>query len=162
MSKSGQRKKLVVDKRVQGSLLVKAGYYWALSIGVIGSLTLLGWVYVAPGLRILVQSPELLPAIMSGIGVAICASIIVLGVVLWDLSRESNRFAGPIYRLRCVMRDAAAGKRVEPIRFREEDHWHDLAEAFNDVLVQLEEARRQTTRKDAEREDEPELVSAGV
>jgi len=66
---------------------------------------------------------------------AMLASLMILPAVLWDLTRMSNRFVGPVYRLRNSMRDLADGKPVDPVHFRTGDFWFDFAEDFNRVAA---------------------------
>lgn len=48
-----------------------------------------------------------------------------------DMARFSHSLAGPIVRLKRVVGELADGKRVPPVKFRKNDHWHDLAAEFN-------------------------------
>ena len=65
----------------------------------------------------------------------VVVSLILLPGVIFDLVRMSNRFAGPVYRLRGLMRDLARGKPVEPVRFRHGDFWQEFADDFNTVAA---------------------------
>jgi hypothetical protein len=59
---------------------------------------------------------------------------------LYDLAKQTNRFAGPILRLQRSLDALADGKAIQPLSFRNGDHWHDLAEAVNRVAARLEAA----------------------
>ena len=59
-------------------------------------------------------------------------------VAIYYGARTSNRIAGPIYRLKKVMRDVADGDLTCRIKLREHDHLQDLAQEMNDVLVGLD------------------------
>ena len=72
---------------------------------------------------------------------SIIASVLVMPFVLFDFVRLSNRFAGPMFRLRRCMQDLADGKRVEPIHFRDGDFWQEIADAFNGILARMDAAR---------------------
>lgn len=54
-------------------------------------------------------------------------------VFLYDAVRLSNRFAGPVYRLRLAMAEMNKGIRPKPLKFRPTDFWQDLAKEFNQV-----------------------------
>ena len=56
-----------------------------------------------------------------------------------DALKYSNRFAGPIYRLRCELKNFEDGNRLKPIKFRNGDFWHDLASGINRVTARLNE-----------------------
>ena len=133
------RKRVYVDRDIQGGLVWMAARYWAISLAVVGMLTVVGWVFVAPGLAELVESPERLRALLTCLVVALVASGSLLPIVLLDMVKFSHRFAGPMVRLRESMRRSAAGEHVEPIRFRDGDYWHDLAEAFNAMQARIEQ-----------------------
>ena len=49
----------------------------------------------------------------------------------------SNRFVGPIYRLRRSMRSLANGEEVDPVFLRDGDYWFDFAEDFNRVAAEM-------------------------
>jgi hypothetical protein len=51
--------------------------------------------------------------------------------------RMSNRFVGPIYRLRRSMRSLANGADVDPVFLRDGDYWFDFAEDFNRVATEM-------------------------
>jgi nitrogen fixation/metabolism regulation signal transduction histidine kinase len=65
------------------------------------------------------------------------AAVLILPAVLWDLMRMSNRFVGPIYRLRRSMRSLANGADVDPVFLRDGDYWFDFAEDFNRVATEM-------------------------
>jgi nitrate/nitrite-specific signal transduction histidine kinase len=138
MATRTQRKIYLVDHDVQGGLLGKAACYWLLSLAVVGSLNILGWIFVAPGIDVLVQMRQHLPSLFGTLFVALVSSLIVLPVLLYDLTKYTNRFAGPIYRLQRGMNDVADGKFVPPMVFRDGDSWQDLADSFNRIVARLE------------------------
>jgi hypothetical protein len=77
----------------------------------------------------------------------------------------SNRFVGPLVRLRRSMRKLARGEHVDPICFRDNDFWHDFANEFNAVAarVQKESPKAEDTAHDdtgrCEAEESNEAVS---
>jgi hypothetical protein len=167
MSQKHLRRKQLIDRTVQGTLLLAAARYWLVSLFVVGSVTVLGWIFVAPGLDQLVQICTQLPALFTMLVVSLVAATLVLPVILFDLLRLSNRFAGPIYRLQRVMREAAAGIPVERLEFRDGDHWQELARTFNELVklretaadsLPLSEERELETVPPQNREEEPVLV----
>lgn len=141
MADRADRRSYFVDKKVQGALLARAARYWLLSVVVVATLTVLGWMFVSPGMGVLIQLREHLPWLLGGMFVALVVSLSVLPVILYDLAKMSNRFVGPMLRLRRAMGEAAAGEHVEPIHFRDHDYWQEFADAFNllnNRLQQLE------------------------
>lgn len=130
-AKKHLRKRFFVDKSIQGGLAMRAARYWALSIAVVGMLTVIGWVFVAPGIAAITAMTTLMP------------------VVIFDLVKFSHRFAGPMVRLRNSMLKVAAGEHVEPIRFRDGDYWKELADAFNAMQERIERAESGRTQDEA-------------
>ena len=61
-------------------------------------------------------------------------SLALLPVFLLDASKLSNRFVGPILRVRRALAEAATGAKVTPLHFRENDFWRSLAGDLNHVL----------------------------
>lgn len=138
MSARAKRRSYFVDKKVQGALLVRVARYWLLSVVVVGALTVLGWMFISPGMSVMVRLRDEFPSLLGGLFVAVIVSLSVLPVILYDLARLSNRFAGPMLRLRRAMRQTAAGERVESIYFRNQDYWQEFADAFNDLNKRLQ------------------------
>jgi hypothetical protein len=75
-------------------------------------------------------------------------SILVLPLLIYDALKLSNKFTGPLFRLRRELRRLAAGEHVPPIRFRSRDFWVAMADEFNaasqrmDMLATLAEKGR--------------------
>ena len=90
-------------------------------------------------------------------GEALIASLLALPIVVLDIVRLSNRFAGPMVRIRHAMRAIDRGECPRPIHFREGDFWHDFAEEFNAVLRRVEQ---QSHADGAERKMESELAGS--
>lgn len=57
-----------------------------------------------------------------------------LPLILLRLIRLTNRFVGPVHRLKLSLRRLARRDAVQPIRFRQTDFGHELADAFNELL----------------------------
>jgi hypothetical protein len=128
------RKRLFVDPRVQGALVMRVIVYWLLCLITI-TLMLLCW-------RILTGPARMFYTHFDDMwffyGPAAIASLLLLPLVVMDVLRLSNRFAGPMLRLRRAMRDLARGQPVEPIEFRGGDFWQDFAQDFNAVAARVQ------------------------
>jgi hypothetical protein len=138
MSAKTKRSKYFVDSKVQGLLLRRAARYWFFSLALVGCLTVLGWVFITPGIGVLVASREQLTGLLSAFSVAVGVAVLLLPVALCDLLRVSNRFVGPVVRLRRQMDAAARGEHVEPVRFRDGDVWQEFANSFNALNERLQ------------------------
>ena len=146
------RKRWFVDPRIQGALVLRVVVYWLVCvIGIV--LMILCWrVGMGPARPFYLRLAEMWPYY----GPVVIVSLLILPLVVADIIRFSNRFVGPMLRLRQAMRQLARGEYVEPIEFRGADLWQEFAEAFNAVLAHaqgnaaIEAARRASEWKQDE------------
>lgn len=143
MTQVKRRRRYFVDPKIQGALLLRMVRYWLLSITVLACLILLGWIFICPGIGCLMVIQEQLPSAIGTFTVALAASVIVLPVIAYDCIRMTNRFVGPMYRLRRTMEAAANGQPVAPLQFREGDFWHEFGHSFNKLLERIERLEQQ-------------------
>jgi hypothetical protein len=134
-----QRKKVYVDKHVQGGIVVRLAAIWlvttAIAIVVSALLQFLGDPTIGLEAYVADFSRYWVPTLM-----AFGAMLPIAGLYL---VRFTHRFVGPIVRLRRLMRELADGKTLQPVKFRENDYWHDLAGEFNRVAEELNYLRQQ-------------------
>ena len=128
------RKHLFVDPKVQGALVARVLLYWAVCL-ISMTLLLLCWqILTGPARLFYRQFGELWfyyePALI--------ASCLMLPLVIIDVVRFSNRFVGPLLRLRRSMRELARGEYVEPLAFRGTDFWQEIADEFNAVRARVQ------------------------
>ena len=158
LSKSGKkslRKQLFIDPKVQGALVVRVVFYWVVFLIAI-TLMLLCWRIATGPARIFYTHFD---EMWFFYGPAAVASFLLLPLVIVDVVRLSNRFTGPMLRLRRSMRQLARGEHVEPIKFRDTDFWHEFAEEFNAVLARFQGEDAQP-RPEGDEQEEPVAVSA--
>lgn len=150
------RKCLFVDPKVQSALITRVVLYWFVCL--IGmTLMLLCWrIVTGPPRPFYVHFDEM----WFHYGPALIASLILLPLVIIDLVRFSNRFVGPLFRLRRSMRELARGQYVEPIEFRDTDFWQGVADEFNAVRVRLQGCAS-ASEDHTEEEKEEELTAVG-
>ncbi len=132
------RKRLFVDPKVQGALVVRVGFYWIVCLITL-TLMLLCWRILTGPARLFYTHFD---DMWFNFGPALIASFVLLPLVIVDIVRLSNRFAGPLVRLRRSMRALARGEEVQPIRFREGDFWQEFADEFNAVLARVQELEK--------------------
>ena len=128
------RKQLFVDPKVQGALVRRAVVYWGCCLVTV-SVVLLCW-QIVWGPRMLFH--EYFIEMWRQFGPAIVASLLLLPIIAIDVVRTSNRFAGPIFRMRGAMRAAAKNGHARPLKFREGDFWTEVADEFNAMLDRFE------------------------
>ncbi len=125
-----------VDSRVQGTLVRRILLHWCAFF----VITLM----CVSVLQLLLGDPNktIAERIMSpGSG------LLLIGVVMLalfpafalDTIRFSNRFVGPIARLRRYMRELADGENITTLAFRDNDFWSEVADEFNQVVELVQE-----------------------
>ena len=128
-----RREIFFIDRKVQGALLARTAIYWMFWLFSV-SLMLICWnAFTGPKTRFI----ELVADLADRYGPALLASLVLLPIVMMDVLRLSNRFVGPVMRLRMGLNDLAEGKPVKPLNFRDDDYWRDLASDFNEVAARL-------------------------
>lgn len=126
-----RRKRHFVDFEVQTSLLRRMALQWVLFL-VVNAFALFAWSFLISGAENEVGGyvKQFLQLYMP----VLVVSLALLPVFLLDAAKLSNRFVGPILRVRRALAQAAAGAEVKPIHFRENDFWRSLADDLNSVL----------------------------
>jgi len=128
-----RRTLFLVDRKVQGSLVKRTFLYWLFCLFSV-TLMLLCWEsLVGPRRSFFVIAGELLHRY----GPALLASLVLLPITLMDVIRLSNRFVGPARRLGDSLRTLAEGGEIQPVHFRDEDFWQEMARDLNRVSGRL-------------------------
>jgi len=150
-----ERKHFFVDPKVQGWLIFRVVLYWIVCLSTI-ILLLLCWRIITGPARIFYTHFD---DMWFHYGPALVASFVVLPLVIIDLIRFSNRFVGPMLRLKRSMRQLARGEDVEPIEFRDSDFWQEFATEFNTIRMRILTSATppEVEQKEAE-EEEPVAV----
>lgn len=131
-----RRTQIFCDREVQGALMLRVVMYWMFCLLTI-TLMLVCWSVVNGPPR---QFSMLMADLYHRYAPALAASLLVLPLVMVDVVRLSNRFAGPIKRLRDGLTALAEGKEFPHMQFREHDFWTSLADKFNAVAARLKTA----------------------
>ncbi len=138
MAGSCIRRRYFIDKKVQGALLIRTVWYWGFCLLTIGIMLAIWRSFTGPAQVFYDHFHD----IYYRYGPALIASILLLPIVVLDVIRLSNRFAGPVYRLRDVLQRVARGEKVEPIQFRDDDFWKEIADDFNAIVDRLNDPRK--------------------
>ncbi len=157
------RRKHFTDRAVQGALVLHVVGNWLVFLFTVAVFLLL--------IEMFNNGPrEALQAAMHRHAPSLWAVVLLAPIFLWDLIKLSNRFAGPMVRLRREMRNLAAGRPVKPLHFRSRDFWKDLAADFNRIAERMQklEAAACSAPPPAKRQDQdapqepmtPELASS--
>jgi methyl-accepting chemotaxis protein len=132
---------LFVDRQVQGALLFRIAVYWCFSVLAVCLITLCVQAISYPDRQFLEYFAftdffvQYAPIVL--------ASLVLVPLIMFDVVATSNRFVGPLLRMRRSMRALAGGQEVEPIYFREKDFWQDVAQEFNLVVGHVEELKQE-------------------
>ncbi|WP_250931256.1 hypothetical protein [Aporhodopirellula aestuarii] len=126
-----KRTRTVIDREVQYGVIWKIAVHW-MALFACNSIALVIWVglFEQPDLswkQTLSDSfRRFLPFFV------ITAALIPAFVV--DTLKLTNRFAGPISRLRSELSNAAEGRPVRHLKFRDNDFWREIADGFNALI----------------------------
>jgi hypothetical protein len=127
------RKKSFIDAKVQGALVRRLVMHWAAFITIAA--------VVAFALQVLTNPFRPLEQHLQEMwwthGPFLLVMFFMLPVFIVDTIKLSHRFAGPIYRLRSVIKGMAEGEPFRPVKFREMDFWQDLADDFNTMIERV-------------------------
>ncbi len=134
-----ERKKNYVDSGVQGGLVMRIMCHWLCFFGITAFLfivlkTMLGDPDVTMPQRLSLAVSE-----FSLLGIIILA---ILPAFALDTIRFSNRFVGPVVRLRRALRELGDSGNTEPIQFRDNDFWQEIAADVNRVIVRVKAAKQ--------------------
>jgi len=151
-----QRRRQLIDRPVQGMLLLRACYYWGLTLGTQITVMILLTLSASPPGESYVAGARF----RLYLRLMFVASVIILPVILLDLVRLSHRWAGPIYRLRTALNALSRGETVSPIRFRDGDCWQELAGDFNVIAAELSRLRAASPDAATQRIPPSELAPA--
>lgn len=158
------RKRMFVDPKVQGSLMIRVVIYWLFCVLAISQILLFWQIYSGPPGQSFIEQFRY-DLLWQKYGIVVFASIFLIPPLLVDVVVISNRFVGPLYRLRRSMRALAAGEQVRPIHFRKNDIGDQMAVEFNALIAYVDKLRQQAgatpvATTQVESEDELELVGA--
>jgi hypothetical protein len=129
-----KRRQLFVDPKVQGALILRVVLYWVVCVVTI-TLMLLCWrIVTGPARPFYTHFDDM----WFHFGPAVVASFLLLPLVIYDIVQMSNRFCGPLFRLRRSVRALSRGEHVHPISFREGDFWPEFSQEFNTLLARLQ------------------------
>ncbi|TWU57408.1 hypothetical protein [Rubripirellula reticaptiva] len=132
------RQQLLIDRHVQGTLLQRTALYSVACA--VYFIVILVFAETMSN-----TNATLSDAIVKCMDEAIYWApglILLAPLVAYDMLRLTNRFAGPIFRLRREMQRLVDGKSEFPLTFRDGDYWTDFAGVFNklrDELIELRE-----------------------
>jgi len=138
-----KRKKFLVHGGIQMAILRRMLLQWFLFIAIAGLLSFLVQFMVNPfqtgaetnnHFRVLLASQ-------------LVASFCLVPLFMADSLSQSNRFVGPIVRLKSYLRSVESNNPT-PLSFREGDHWNELTDEVNTMFERLRAQELAATDED--------------
>ncbi len=132
-----KRSTIYVDPEVQMALARRVAVHWCIFMVVC---------FVFTGIvQGFIEHPSTSLAEMLSYGlkrnfIAILAGIAMMPLFIFDTMKVTNRFAGPIRRLRETLRAIANGETTAELKIRSGDYWGGLAEEFNAAMARMSTA----------------------
>ena len=134
---SATRRRILIDSGVQGVLVRRTGLYAAATGLYLVIVFVLSDALSHPRESIAESVFRCLDeAVFWAPGLMLLAPLFA-----YDLIHVSNRFVGPMFRLRRELRKLSNGEMVAPIYSRQGDYWSDASESFNRLRDELVELR---------------------
>jgi len=140
MSKN-QRGKEYVDPQVQGALWRRLVAHWVAFTAIVAVLVLaIEWMNDP-----LSGLPQVASNAWNAYSPLLLVLVFLMPVFVYDSIRLSHRFAGPVFRLRQVIKKLALGDTSDRLEFRDNDFWKEIAEDMNNVMERLSDAKTNAT-----------------
>jgi signal transduction histidine kinase len=136
--KKALRKQLYVNQPFQRSVISRTIMQWYFYLSAILLVVSLGSAWVNPEVFALKHLFRNFIYFLPGV----IASVLLLPLFIYDMLKETNKIAGPIFRLRCEMQKLKDGQQLNDLRFRDGDSWEELADDFNSLVAQIQNERR--------------------
>jgi hypothetical protein len=141
--KNNKRRTILVDKTTQWAIVRQSMRHWLYHSFVTILLLALLEVMFGGALKSWKENWQSILALAASVYVAL---LLMLPVFILESFKLSNRFAGPIGRVRRALRDIAAGKPYAPIQVRKGDFWPEIAQELNAAVETL--SRREAVEED--------------
>lgn len=123
------RKRIWIDYQVQGVLLGRVLIYWLAAMLYFGITVGVSSYYENPGYSFTQHSKVWIATV----GPWLPSAILLLPLVLFDITRLSHQFVGPIHRARTQLERMVQSPNCTPYTLRTDDYWHNLIKPMNDV-----------------------------
>jgi hypothetical protein len=127
------RKRLFVDFNVQGAIVRRIALYFCSAVLFILLPSAIFRTCLKPDQLFLAHLRDVIrdhwPLLLTLLS--------MLPFVFYDVVRLTNRFAGPIYRLRQQLERFQSGEEIQRIKFRDGDFWPDLATLVSSLVERV-------------------------
>lgn len=154
--KRHSRNRLFIDPQIQGMLMVRCLGYWAAMLMTVTVLLITFRSMSGPAKIFYEHFDEL----WAQYQLPFIATVFLLPLVLLDIAKLSNRFVGPMVRLRRALREMANGEPIRLIHFRAGDYWSEVADEFNAVATRVQLMEKKLAKLEAALYGEAEPAAA--
>jgi hypothetical protein len=141
-----KRARKYVDRNVQGGLLTRMAIHWGVFFFSSAFAYIVVQAIVSPNGTSFLQRVQNSITEFSLLGLLM---LTLMPAFLLDVVRFSNRFAGPIVRLRRFLRELGENGEVPPLKFRDDDFWMEIAKEFNVCRERIYRQRMEIERLQA-------------
>ena len=129
-----------MDKKYRNKIIMQAVRKWCLYAFATFLLVSLGSFCMRPSTSVVSQMLENIWYLAP----VAAASLVLLPLLIWEILADNNRITGPIRRLRGELQKLKNNRPIRELRLRDNDHWHELASEFNELVQQIHSERNQT------------------
>ncbi|MFM9965154.1 MAG: hypothetical protein ACKV2Q_28485 [Planctomycetaceae bacterium] len=162
--KPNPRKRLFVNRAIQGRLMARTAFYWVLYHAVLWMAMFVYRYFEYRGAVLAGATPRSFSDlygqfVRENVSLMVCG-LAILPIVLWDLLKFSHRVVGPLVRFQRSLESLTAGERVNEVRLRNGDLLFDLQASFNQYLTSLRMMESQVDLK-MPADNTPEPAVAG-
>jgi len=138
-----RRSKFYVDHEVQTALAKRVALHWL--VFVVVCFVLVG-ILQACIAHPSVSFKEMFLFALQRNFIPLMVGLAMVPVFVYDTIRVTNRFAGPIARLRETLRDISSGSELRELKLRQGDYWSELAQEFNQAMRRLTKSTAETSK----------------
>lgn len=123
-----KRARQYVDGNVQGGLLSRMAIHWGMFFFTTAFGFIVLQIIICRDQRTFLESLWDSTTEFSALGLLV---LTLLPAFMLDVIRFSNRFAGPMVRLRRFLKELGENGEVPQLKFRDDDFWIEVAKEFN-------------------------------
>ena len=139
-----RKRRFIVDREAQYTYLV-----YVLLIGCLFTAfdiaTSVLWHLMVGSIEVVTDIPR--ATLMATVLAIVCLGVFVISIAVVAANLVSNRLAGPVWRLNENMKRTLEGHPIQPLELREKDQFHNVAQNYNNLMLELKMLRETVVRK---------------
>jgi hypothetical protein len=147
------RRKLLVDRSLQGRMIIRVAFYWALYHAALWHALVLVQ-YFQHRFAGLSGQParsfwDQYAASFQNSQAILIAAVLLLPAVIWETLRQTHRVAGPLFRFQSTLQCLIDGGTPAPVKLRKGDLLTSFEQTMNEFLI-VNAERTKLTRNPAD------------